>query len=170
MPSCIEGVRGTANIANMWRQHFDTIFNSVRETNKDNNTVNEFIKSVEYCDTMNVSGEELKCVINSLKNFKSCGNDKISAEHLKYADSKLFEILSCLFKSMFIHGYIPEKILISVIVPVVKNKNTSLCIKKNYRPVTLSSVISKVFEYIILSRIEKYIETADNQFGFKKGQ
>ena len=170
MPSCIEGVRGTANIANMWQQHFDTIFNSVRETNKDINTVNEFIKSVEYCDTMNVSGEELKCVINSLKNGKSCGNDKISAEHLKYADLKLFEILSCLFKSMFIHGYIPEKMLISVIVPVVKNKNTSLCIKKNYRPVTLSSVISKVFEYIILSRIEKYIETADNQFGFKKGQ
>ena len=62
---------------------------------------------------------------------------------------------------MFIHGNIPEKMLISVIVPVVKNKNTSLCIKKNYRPVTLSSVISKVFEYIILSRIEKYIETAD---------
>ena len=68
---------------------------------------------------------------------------------------------------MLIHGYIPENMLISVIVPVVKNKNTSLCIKKNYRHVTLSSVISKVFEYIISSRIEKYIETADNQFGFK---
>ena len=38
MPSCI-GVRGKANIANMWRQHFDTTFNSVRETNKDINTV-----------------------------------------------------------------------------------------------------------------------------------
>ena len=29
---------------------------------------------------MNVSGEEIKCVINSLKNGKSCGKDKISAE------------------------------------------------------------------------------------------
>ena len=79
-------------------------------------------------------------------------------KYLKYARSKLFVILSCLFKSMFIHGYIPEKMLISVIVPVVKNKNTSLCIKKNYRPVTLSSAMSKVFEYIVLSRIEKTLK------------
>ena len=150
--------------------YFETIFNSVRETTKDIYTVDELIKSVEYCDTMNVSGEELKCVINSLKNGKSCGKDKISAEHLKYAHSKLFEILSCLFKSTFIHGNIPEKMLIYVTVPVVKNKNTSLCIKKNYRPFTLYLVVSKVFEYIIRNKIEKYFETADNQFGFKKDQ
>ena len=33
----------------------------------------------------------------------------------------------------------------------------------------LSSAISKVFENVILHRIEEYLWTTDNQFGFKVG-
>ena len=91
---------------------------------------------------MNVHSEELKRVFNSSRNDKLCGKNKISAEKHKYAHSKLFEILSCLLfcMSMFIHGYIPEKMLISVIVHVVsyilKLQIISLylfiCLKKNW--------------------------------------
>ena len=58
---------------------------------------------------------------------------------------KLLDILSCLFTSMLSHGYLPKQMLVSVIVPVVKNKNSSLSSKNNYRPVSLSSVISSKF-------------------------
>ena len=33
----------------------------------------------------------------------------------------------------------------------------------------LSSIISKVFEHVILLRLEEYLWTTDNQFGFKSG-
>ena len=33
----------------------------------------------------------------------------------------------------------------------------------------MSSITSKVFEHIILLRLEKYLWTTDNQFGFKSG-
>ena len=39
----------------------------------------------------------------------------------------------------------------------------------HYRPITLSSTISKVFENVILHRLEEYLWTTDNQFGFKSG-
>ena len=81
----------------------------------------------------------------------------------------LLDILSCLFTSILSHGYLPKQMLVSIIVPVVKNKNSSLSSKNNYRPVALSSVISKVFEKLLLSRIESYIKTSENQFGFKQG-
>ena len=68
---------------------------------------------------------------------------------------------------MLSHGYLPKQMLVSVIVPVVKNKNSSLSNKNNYRPVALSSAILKVFEKLLLSRIEAYIKTSENQFGFK---
>ena len=54
-------------------------------------------------------------------------------------------------------------------MPLVKNKNGDLLDKNNYRPIALSSTISKVFENIILHRLEEYLWTTDNQFGFKSG-
>ena len=37
----------------------------------------------------------------------------------------------------------------------------------NYRPIALSSVLSKVFELILLSKLNSYFCTTDYQFGFK---
>ena len=45
----------------------------------------------------------------------------------------------------------------SIIVPLVKNKCGNLTDKNNYRPIALSSITSKVFEHIILLRLEKNI-------------
>ena len=37
----------------------------------------------------------------------------------------------------------------------------------HYRPTALTSIVSKVLEIIILDRIKCYIDSSDNQFGFK---
>ena len=50
-----------------------------------------------------------------------------------------------------------------------KNKSGDLTDKNNYRPIALSGIASKVFEHIIILRLEKYLWTNDNQFGFKSG-
>ena len=52
----------------------------------------------------------------------------------------------------------------SVIIPLINNKCGDHTDKNNYRPIALSSIISKVFEHIIAERLE-----VDNQFGFKSG-
>ena len=39
----------------------------------------------------------------------------------------------------------------------------------NYRPIALSSIASKVFEYVIILWLKEYLWTNDNQFGFKSG-
>ena len=55
------------------------------------------------------------------------------------------------------------------IVPLVENKIGKVTDKNNYRPVALGNISSKVFELILLDRIEDYLGTIDNQFGFKNG-
>ena len=60
----------------------------------------------------------------------------------------------------------------SVILPLVKKRNGDLSDKNNYRPLAIlssSSVISKVFENVILYRLEEYLWTTNNQFGYKAG-
>ena len=39
----------------------------------------------------------------------------------------------------------------------------------NYRPVALASAISKVYEIVLLNRMKPFLNTHDNQFGYKKG-
>ncbi len=59
--------------------------------------------------------------------------------------------------------------MISVIlVPVIKDKTGKINCNDNYRPIALASVLSKVLETILLSRIEKYLLINDNQYGFKE--
>ena len=86
-----------------------------------------------------------------------------------YAHPLLCLLLSIGFTCMFKHCYIPQCMINSVIVPLIKNKCGDQTDKNNYRPIALSSIISKVFEHVIAERLEVYLWTNDNQFGFKSG-
>ncbi|KAK2180497.1 hypothetical protein NP493_440g01028 [Ridgeia piscesae] len=58
--------------------------------------------------------------------------------------------------------------LSAVLVPVIKDKAGKISSKDNYHPIALASVFSKIIEVIILGRIEIFLDTNSNQFGFKK--
>ena len=51
----------------------------------------------------------------------------------------------------------------------MKNKNFDLSDRNNYRPIALFITVSKVFENVIINRLEEYLWTSDNQFGYKPG-
>ena len=53
----------------------------------------------------------------------SAGADKISAEHLIYADFSIRFYLSALFNLCLSHGVIPSPCLDTILVPIVKNLN-----------------------------------------------
>ncbi|KAK2171500.1 hypothetical protein NP493_1059g00016 [Ridgeia piscesae] len=55
-----------------------------------------------------------------------------------------------------------------VLVPVIKDKTGKISSKDNYHPIALASGFSKTIEVIILGRIEMFLDTNPNQFGFKK--
>ena len=57
---------------------------------------------------------------------------------------------------MFKHCYMPQSMINSVIVHLVKKKSGDLIDKNNCRPMALSSIASKVFEQIIILRLKEY--------------
>ena len=51
----------------------------------------------------------------------------------------------------------------------MKNKCGNISESNNYRPIALATIISKLFESVLLVKCEDYLSTCSNQFGFKKG-
>ena len=73
-----------------------------------------------------------------------------------------------LYTAFIAHGYLPDSIMKTIIVPLIKNKTGNISDKNNYRPIALVTAASKILEIVILNMIESYIETSHHQFGFKR--
>ena len=92
--------------------------------------------------------------------------DEIFAEHLKYASPRIAYLWARCFSGFLTHGTLPEDMISVILVPVIKDKTSTINSKDNYRPIALASVRSKVFERVLLNRLEIYLLTTDNQYGF----
>ena len=78
-----------------------------------------------------------------------------------------FSLLNLFFNMCILHGYIPKPCINTVIVPILKNKNGNHQDCGNYRPIAIATVVSKLFEQVIFVNIKNFLDTIDNQFGFK---
>ena len=96
---------------------------------------------------------------------KSAGTDSMQGEHFKYAHSRVTGLLSMLFIAMFLHNYLPCKLMEIIIVLIIKN--SVLLQTDNYRPIAITSVVSKILELLLLDRLQFQLETSSNQFEFK---
>ena len=71
---------------------------------------------------MQVTMLEVLQIVKDLPNAKSSGLDGLNGESLKYAHPLLCLLLSIGFTCMFKHCYIPQCMINSVIIPLIKNK------------------------------------------------
>ena len=79
-----------------------------------------------------------------------------------------FTLISLLFACMLSHGVAPTGLLLSTIVPVSKDKRGSKSDSKNYRAITISSILEKLFDSNIIKDQHLSLVTDDLQFGFKE--
>ena len=101
---------------------------------------------------------------------KRCGPDCIPVVVLKNCERELSYILAELFNKCLEECCSLDCRKVSSVVPVFKNvgeRSTA----KNYHPVSLLSVVSKVFEKLVNNRIVDHLEKCgiltDFQYGFR---
>ncbi len=167
----INGVTGSVNICNMWKDHFSNLLNSYTNKTYKKSVIRScsHINENDHSNVLINVGSVLEC-IKGLKKGKTPGSDNISSEHLIYADAILGFYLSCLFNGMITHGYLPTQFMDTTIITLVKDKKGLLCDKDNYRPIAITSAISKLFELIVLDQYKDNLKCTPHQFGFMKGQ
>ena len=85
--------------------------------------------------------------ISSLKPNKSCGADNIPAKFVQLSATLISEALSIFVNSAFTLGLFPDNLKIAKVVPV--HKTGDKCNPSTYRPISLLTTFSKVFEKLI---------------------
>ena len=89
---------------------------------------------------------------------------------LKNFELELSYILAELFNTCLQESCFPDSWKVSLVVPVFRNVGES-CTAKNYRPVRLLSVVSKVYEKLVNNKIVDHLEksglSSDFQYGFR---
>ena len=87
-----------------------------------------------------------------MKRKKAAGYDGVVNEHLIFSDHHLrvHLHLSLLFTAMLRHSFVPDDFCKGIIVPLLKSKHGDASSLDMYRGITLSSVLSKVFEAVLL--------------------
>jgi hypothetical protein len=95
--------------------------------------------------------------------------ENLSSDHFVNAPKIVMVYLALFYNSMLVHGMSPDSMILGTMVPIPKCKQKPLDTSDNYRSITLSSIVSKIFDIIILSKEEDLLITSDLQFGFKEG-
>ena len=106
----------------------------------------------------------------SLDTSKAMGCDNLHPALLKMSALQIYEPVSMLFDLCLSSGLLPEEWKIHKIVSIPKKGDLTLI--KNYRPISLLCMFSKILERIVYKHIIDFIrpQLSKNQFGFLKGR
>ena len=115
----------------------------------------------------------LRKVVMNLDFSKASGPDCIPVVVLKNCEPELSYILAELFNKCLKEYCFPDCWKVSSVVPVFKNVGERPT-AKNYSPVILLSVVSKVFEKLVNNRLlitwRNVVFFSDFQYGFRSSR
>ena len=114
---------------------------------------------------------EVFLLLESIDCKKSFGNDKIHPLLLSSAALEIFRPVTYIINFTLKKDIFQDSLKIAKVIPIFKQGSRSSC--SNYRPISLLSAISKIFERCILIQLIFYCLTENilvsNQYGFRSG-
>ena len=108
-------------------------------------------------------------VINNLNVAKSCQINDIPTKVIKMNKDIFANFITDHFNYCTAYGEFRDELKYADIIPV--HKKNEKCDKTNYRPVSILTNISKIYEKLMYSQLSKYVDSllATNQCRFRKG-
>ena len=130
-------------------------------------------KTVDNPDSMflsPVTSVEVDSYISQMDNNKSIGPCSIPVPLLKILKTYISPLISSLINDSFLCGIFPSKLKLAKVTPVFKKGSRQD--KDNYRPISVLSIFSKIFEKAMFKRLYGYLESCNIlyslQFGFRQ--
>ena len=118
------------------------------------------------------SSEDIVDAIDELDSFAATADEDIPASILKGCKEALSIPLTMLWKWSMTNGIVPPSLKEQFITPVYKKGDKTD--PENYRPISLTSHVIKVFERVVRKRMVVHLEAnnliSDTQHGFRKGR
>ena len=119
---------------------------------------------------------ELQEIVDAIKLFKNpksaAGPDQIPTMFLKRSPESVLRVLQFIFNYSWKHGVCPKKWRQANVCAILKPGSADRSSAPNYRPISLTSVICKLLERVILRRLWDTVGHRINarQFGFCSGK
>ncbi|XP_050563412.1 uncharacterized protein LOC126912929 [Spodoptera frugiperda] len=152
------------DVLKQWKEYFENLFE------RDNSKDDEGNEGNECASVEEIKIDEIMSAIKSLKVGKAAGYDRITTEMLIGGGGVIASLLYLLFNKCWRSGCVPGDWAKAVIVPLYKGKGSQQeC--KNYRGISLLSVVGKLYAKILIERVIDVTEKKiwDVQAGFRKG-
>ena len=111
-------------------------------------------------------------ILNSMKSRKATGYDGITARALKENNALLSTHISKLINQSIESSYFPDCLKIARVMPLFKKGDPKL--PSNYRPISILTSLSKIFEKVLASQIRRFFEDqclfSPYQYGFRQAR
>ena len=104
----------------------------------------------------NIDPEEISKIISSLNIKKAVGPNGISSKILHILKSVIIAVLSNIINKSMQLGIFPDKLKIAKIIPL--HKGGEIDEINNYRPISILSSLSKIFEKVINKRFIDFLK------------
>ena len=184
VPSKFPPLHGLTGMKHSNQEKADTMADTLENTFTPNDNpsnldkideVEEAVYNLRYLDTPVedidlCSPSEVRGVIHNLKNNKAPGLDNLPNAMFKQLTRKSLVFLTKIFNSMLKLKYFPTIFKKSKIILFPKPGKDPM-FPQNYRPISLLIAMSKIFEKLLLCRMQKHIDSenilANEQFGFR---
>ena len=180
-PNCMDTVVGDKNITKLFVYTYDELYNSFSYDKdeflilqKENDCSIEMYcidnvnhKSNHHIHTHDITVEHVTNAITHLKSEKNDNFEGLSSDNFKNGTKLLKVYIFLLFSTMLSHGRAPAGLLLSTLVPLIKNIRGNECDSNNYRAIAISSIIGKLFDTVLLKLQHASLFTDSLQFGFK---
>ena len=158
------------DIADLFSRKYSELYNSVPFDHTEmHHIVNEINARLvgENC-MYEIELNDVKTAIAHIKLGKSDGEEGLNSDHIIQGSVLLQKYLTFVFNAMLSHRLSPDSMLNGTMIPIPKGKGKAIICSDNYRTSTLSSILCKVFDRIVLLKENKILRSSDLQFGFKE--
>jgi hypothetical protein len=154
----IENCTSDSEIADEFRTHFAKACapSNIKEQERHKSVFYDDYTAYDVgrCDEYQISVCDVEAAMSKLKLDKAMVADNLAAEYLLNAHPSLICCLTSLFNYMLYTGYVPDAFGLGVMIALHKDSGLDPTKCDNYRCLTISSVMSKLFEYALLDKFD----------------
>lgn len=169
--NCIDGQSGSKDICSVFGGKYANLFTSVPTADGElaDTCIKEYIEGNVALSDCKVLVQVVCEAVMKLKKNKCDSAAGVCSSHFVHMPIRCIVYISLLFSSMLIHGCNANDMLSSVIVSILKDVHGSMSDSSNYRGIALCSTLSKLLDYIVLSKYKNELSSSDLQYAFKEG-
>ena len=91
----------------------------------------------------------------------------ISSDFLIHSPRIVFELLALCLRSYLTHAHVSDFLMISTMIPLIKDKMGDETSSDNYRSIAISSLIMKLYDQVIIKLFSEHLFFDDLQFGYQ---